>query len=99
MISLKGSLSLCFSSSTVSGGGLIPLSSNSDATEAVRIDPDRNKSYQRLVQPLDEDFFNLQGAVSTSFPRWLAYLACTVGRFFVVDRVISSSTTYLQMLG
>ena len=43
MISLEGSLSLCFSSSTMSGGGLIPLSSNSDATEAVRIDPDRSK--------------------------------------------------------
>ena len=43
MISLKGSLSLCFSSLTMSGGGLIPLSSNSDATEAVRIDPDRSE--------------------------------------------------------
>ena len=43
---LQGFIELSVSSSTVSGGGLIPLSSNSDATVAVRIDPDRNKSYQ-----------------------------------------------------
>ena len=83
----------------MSGGGLMQLSSNSAATLGGRIDPGRLTRSDPARQPLDEDFFNLQGAVSTSFPRWLAYLACTVGRFFVVDRVISSSTTYLQMLG
>ena len=83
----------------MSGGGLMQLSSNSAATLGGRIDPGTLRGAILLVQPLDEDFFNLQGAVSTSFPRWLAYLACTLGRFFVVDRVISSSTTYLQMLG
>ena len=74
------------------------LSSNSAATLGGRIDPGTLRRAILLVQPLDEDFFNLQGAVSTSFPRWLAYLACTVGRFFVVDRAINSSTTSLQML-
>ena len=61
MISLKGSLSLCFSSSTVSGGGLIPLSSNSDATVAVRIDPDSSEELSMTRATIDSRFELISG--------------------------------------
>ena len=54
----------------MSGGGLIPLSSNSDATEAVRIDPDRSEDLSMTSATIELRFdFNLSNAVSTSFFR------------------------------
>ena len=59
----------------MSGGGLIPLSSNSDATVAVRIDPDSSEelSMTRATIKMRRKF-NLTNAVSTSISRRLSDL-------------------------
>ena len=75
MISLKGSLSLCFSSSTMSGGGLIPLSSNSDATVAVRIDPDSSEELSMTRATIDSRFSLISGTLcQLQVWRWLSDL-------------------------
>ncbi len=59
----------------MSGGGLIPLSSNSDATVAVRIDPDSSEelSTTRATIKMRSEF-DLTSAVSTSVSRRLSDL-------------------------
>ena len=66
---LQGIIKLCVSSSTVSGGGLIPLSSNSDATEAVRIDPDSSEelSMTRATIKMRSKIWSHQRSVNFDF--------------------------------
>ena len=59
----------------MSGGGLTLLSSNSAATVAVRIDPDRSEDLSMTRATIRGGFhLILQSAVSTSVSRWLTDL-------------------------
>ena len=56
----------------MSGGGLMPLSSNSATTEAVRIDPDRSEDLSMTGATTKMRFHLISpSAVSTSISRWL----------------------------